>query len=127
MSVDGTINRTVQTVVEPDTNSLHHIPKHLGVFDMPLSGDVKRELWELFLEETRRGRRAVEVSASDLHLRLEFREFETSSTPNRIAVCGAVLVAMMDSTFGDELLQESEDDPSVRFVLPRPSLTAPPV
>jgi hypothetical protein len=95
--------------------------------DMPLSGDVKRELRALFSEETRRGSSTVEVSATDLHLRLEFRESESSSTSNRVAVCGAVLVAMMDANSGDTLLRESESDPSVRFVLPRPSPSAPPV
>ncbi len=94
---------------------------------MPLSGDVQRELWELFSEETQRGRDAVEVSATDLHQRLECTESETSSTPNRIAVCGAVLVAMMDAESGDTLMGESEGDPSVRFVLPRPGPTMPPV
>jgi hypothetical protein len=91
---------------------------------MPLSGDVKRELWELFSEETIRGRNAVEISATDLHQRLECNESESSSTPNRIAVVGAILVAMMDASLGDELLMAS-DDPSVRFVLPRPSPMAP--
>jgi hypothetical protein len=94
---------------------------------MPLSGDVKRELRDLFLQETQRGKNAVEISASDLHERLEGRESETSSTLNRIAVCAAVLVAMMDANSGDTLIHESEGDPSVRFVLPRPSPSAPQV
>ncbi len=87
---------------------------------MPLSGDVKRELWELFFGETRRGKNAVEVSATDLHQRLEDQESESSAVANRIAVCGAVLVAMMDAESGDRLTRESACDPSVRFVLPRP-------
>lgn len=94
---------------------------------MPLSGDIKRELWDLFHQETKRGKSAVEISASDLHGRLECKESETSSIRNRVAVCGAVLVAMMDADSGDMLMSESEGDPSVRFVLPRPSLAAPPV
>jgi hypothetical protein len=92
---------------------------------MPLSGDVKRELWELFSNETTRGRNTLEISATDLHQRLECKESESSSIPNRIAVCGAVLIAMMDTSLGDELLAESECDPSVRFVLPRRSPMAP--
>jgi hypothetical protein len=92
---------------------------------MPLSGDVKRELWELFSQETMRGKSAVEISATDLHQRLEHEESESPSTPNRIAVCSAVLVAMMDTSLGDQLLPESDCDPSVRFVLPRPSPMAP--
>ncbi len=92
---------------------------------MPLSGDVKRELWLLFSEETMRGRSAVEISATDLHQRVECKEPEGSSTPNRIAVVGAILVAMMDTSLGDELLLESEYEPSVRFVLPRPGRMAP--
>ena len=92
---------------------------------MPLSGDVKRELRELFSKETMRGRSAVDISATDLHQRLECKEPESSSTPNRIAVCGAILVAMMDTSLGDKLLAESECYPSVRFVLPRPGPMAP--
>jgi hypothetical protein len=94
---------------------------------MPLSGDIKRELWELFLEETRQGKNAVEISATDLHQRVENQEPESSAVANRIAVCGAVLVAMMDADSGDQLMRDSECDPSVRFVLPRPVPMAPAV
>jgi len=112
---------------EPDTGCQHRIQRVGSMGRMPLSGDVKRELWELFREATRRGRNAVEVSASHLHQRLEEQECESSSTPNRIAVCSAVLIAMMDPSVGDELTRQSESDPSVRFVLPRPTPTAPAV